>query len=74
MTEESNPSAGLGSEPSPHPDEPSAGGRRPDREQAGATDYRRTPFLAILAYVLGFIVVLGLLAFVGAWVLRLLAR
>lgn len=37
-------------------------------------DYRRTSFFAILAYVLGFILVLGLLALLGAWILRLLAR
>ncbi len=37
-------------------------------------DYRQTPLLAILGYVLGFVAVLGLLAFVGAWVLRLLTR
>ena len=73
-TRERERSERSGGRSSPHPDEPSAGGRRPDREQAGATEYRRTPFLAILGYVLGFMVFLAVLAFLAAWVLRLLAR
>ena len=33
-------------------------------------DPRQTPFLAILRYVLGFMLILGLLAFALAWFLR----
>jgi len=42
-----------------------AGDRRPEGE-----DPRRTPFLPILAYVFGFLLLLALLAFVAAWFLR----
>ena len=31
---------------------------------------RATPFLAILVYVLGFMIALGALAFLAAWVLK----
>jgi hypothetical protein len=31
---------------------------------------RATPFLAILLYVLGFMIALGVLAFLAAWVLK----
>jgi hypothetical protein len=33
-------------------------------------DPRQTPFLSILLYVLGFMGALGLLALLGAWLLR----
>jgi hypothetical protein len=33
-------------------------------------EYRRTPFLAILAYVLGFLLLLAALAWAAVWVLR----
>jgi hypothetical protein len=33
-------------------------------------DNRKTPFLPILFYVLGFMLALALLAFAAAWVLR----
>jgi len=33
-------------------------------------DPRNTPFLSILLYVIGFMVALGALAFVTAWLLR----
>jgi hypothetical protein len=33
-------------------------------------DYRRTPFLSILLYVLGFMAAMAALAFLTAWLLR----
>jgi preprotein translocase subunit SecE len=33
-------------------------------------EYRRTPFLAILAYVLGFLLFLAALAWAAVWLLR----
>jgi len=35
-------------------------------------EYRRTPFLAILAYVLGFLLLLAALAWAAVWLLRYL--
>ncbi len=37
-------------------------------------DPRKTPFLPILLYTLGFMGVMALLAAVAAWLLRLLSR
>jgi len=39
-------------------------------EKASAGGPEKTPFLPILGYVLGFMLVLGLLAFALAWLLR----
>jgi hypothetical protein len=41
------------------------GDRRPEGE-----DSRQTPFLAVLRYVFGFLLLLGVLAFAAAWLLR----
>jgi hypothetical protein len=38
--------------------------------QRPADDPRSTPFVAILLYVLGFMIVLALLAWCAAWLLR----
>ncbi len=42
-------------------------------EDSSPDDPRNTPFTSILAYVLGFLAVLALLAFAAAWLLRLLS-
>jgi len=39
-------------------------------ESSSPEDPRNTPFLAILAYVLGFMALLGLLAWAGACLMR----
>jgi len=33
-------------------------------------EYRKTPFLSILLYVLGFMAAMGVLAFLVVWILR----
>ena len=43
-------------------------------EDSSPDDPRNTPFSAILVYVLGFILVLGLLAWIGACLLHNVSR
>ena len=49
---------------------PSAGARLRESMDDPDRNPQKTPFLAILFYVLGFMVALGVLAFIAAWLMR----